>query len=75
MPTDPHPINKALHANGIHAPVMQVHELPMPYKLASRTRYLKRTADGCVRSTGNEALDTLAFLHLLEHLKVCRPVK
>lgn len=24
-----------------------------------------------VRSTGNEAIDTLAFLHLLEQLKVC----
>ena len=44
-------------------------ELPEPYKWVHCIFSLYRKPNA--RSTGNEALDTMAFLHLLEQLKVC----
>nr|ODN85972.1 hypothetical protein L203_04472 [Cryptococcus depauperatus CBS 7841] len=59
-------------ANMEAAPVLGAggRPLPPPYKSAKFPYWSPKTMLSLVRSSGNEALDTLAFLHLLEQLKV-----
>lgn len=69
LPTSPRAINK--QAMSTHAIPKTINfgaggkALPDTYKYVNA---IIRGADG--RSTGNEAIDTMAFLHLLEQLKV-----
>ena len=62
-----HPVNKM--ASHLHVEVVGAGGKPLPAPYQRVFSSLATPADIC-RSSGDEALDTLAFLHILEQLKV-----